>query len=103
VVVAAVCIAGALGTDIYAQVQAGLRPNADSYAAMTYLAIGLQGQLVVTLVIAAGYVLARYWAGLLDNQRRLSFETTYLLWLYAVGQGLFGLLLTNGFPRLVAT
>ena len=103
IAIAALSLIAALGTDIYAQVQAGLEPSADSYAAMTYLAIGLQGQLVITLVIAAGYVVARYWTGLLDSQRRLSFETTYLLWLYAVGQGLLGLLLTYGFPRLVAS
>lgn len=70
---------------------------------LPYLAIALQGQLVLTLVFAAGFVIARYVRGLLDRERRLSFETTYLLWLYAVGQGLLGLLLTHGFPRLVAS
>jgi cytochrome c oxidase subunit I+III len=103
VATAAVCLAAALGIDIYGQVHVGLNPSADSYGAMTFLAMALQGQLVVTLVIAAGYVMARYFAGLLDRERRLSFETTYLLWLYAAGQGLFGLLLTHGFPRLVAS
>ena len=80
-----------------------MKPSADSYAAMTYLAIALQAQLVIALVIAAGFVITRYGRGLLDRERRLSFETTYLLWLYAVGQGMFGLLLTHGFPRLVAS
>ena len=79
----------------------GLTPSQDSYAALTYLAIGLQGALVVMLVVAAGFVIARYLAGVLDRERCLSMQTTYLLWLYVVGQGLLGLLIVHGFPRLV--
>jgi len=47
--------------------------------------------------------IARYMAGKLDQKRRLSVQTTYLLWVYTVGQGIFGLLLTHGFPRLVGS
>jgi cytochrome c oxidase subunit I+III len=102
VAAAAAFLALAFASDLYGQLHSGLRPNTDSYAALTFLAVGLQGGLVVLLVIAAGYVIARYFAGMLDADRRLTFETVYLLWIYTVGQGLLGLLLTYGFPRLVA-
>jgi cytochrome c oxidase subunit I+III len=103
VALAAVAVGAALAVDLLAQLGMGLRPSADSYAAMTFLGIGLQGQLTIASVIAAGYLSARYFSGKLDSRRRLSFETVYLLWLYAVGQGVFGLLLMHGFPRLVAS
>jgi cytochrome c oxidase subunit I+III len=101
VALAALALAASFALDLGAHWATGLRPSQDSYAALTYLATGLQGGLVVMLVIAAGFVVARYWAGLLDRVRCLSMQTTYLLWLYAVAQGLLGLLLIHGFPRLV--
>jgi cytochrome c oxidase subunit I+III len=102
-VVAAVLVSASLGTDLVSQWLAGLRPATDSFAALTYLGLGLQGQVVVTLVLGAGYLVGRYVTGRLDIVRCQSFETVYLLWLYAVGQGLVGLLLLHGFPRLVAS
>lgn len=101
VALAALALVAAFAADLTAQIRTGLAPNRDAYAALTYLAIALQGVLVVTLAIAAVFVIARYWAGLLDSERRLSMQTTYLLWLYTIGQGLLGLLLVHGFPRLV--
>jgi cytochrome c oxidase subunit I+III len=98
---AAAALSAGFAVDVTAHLGVDLAPSRDSYAALVWLAIGLQGQLVVTLVIAAGFVMARYWARKLDKERRLSFQTMSLLWLYAIGQGLFGLLLTHGFPRLV--
>jgi len=103
IAVAALLLLAALWSDLSSQLLSGLMPNADSFAALTYLGIGLQGQVVIMLVIGAGYLIARYLTGKLDAVRCLSFETVYLLWLYAVGQGLVGLLLTHGFPRLVAS
>ena len=31
----------------------------------------------------------------------MTFDNLRLFWLYAAGQGLFGLLLVHGFPRIV--
>ncbi|WP_072396285.1 cytochrome c oxidase subunit I [Hyphomicrobium sp. CS1GBMeth3] len=101
VALAALALAVSLAFDIAAHMRVGVHPSANAYAALTYLAIGLQGMLVVLVVIAAAFVIARYWTGLLDRERCLSMQTTYLLWLYAVGQGMLGLLLVHGFPRLV--
>ncbi len=61
----------------------------------------LQLELVLPLMVMAGFVLARVLVGRLDRVRRVTFDNLALLWHYAVGQGLLGLLLLHGFPRLV--
>jgi cytochrome c oxidase subunit I+III len=76
----------------------GLRPDANGHGAMVYLALFLQVQLVVTLVVMAGFVVAKLLAGRLDQVRRATYDNTALLWHYAVGQGLFTLVLVHGFP-----
>src|SRR5690606_31143645 len=101
VLAAAACLAAAFAIDLHALTSTDLSPTADSFAALTYLAVGLQGGLVLLLTLAAAFVIARYAKGLLDGERRLSYQTTRLLWMYAVVQGLAGLLLIHGFPRLV--
>jgi len=80
---------------------AGLRPAASAYAAMVYMSSFLSGQLVASVVIMTFFALARYWTGRLDSQRRVNFESTALLAYYTAGQGLIGLLLVHGFPRLI--
>jgi len=90
-----------LGVEIAAHWETGLRGNVSSYGAMVYLASFLQLQLVLPLVIMMGFVLARWLAGRLNRVRRVAFDNLHLFWQYSVGQGLFGLLLVHGFPRLV--
>ena len=97
----ATSLLGYIGLEIAAQWQAGLRPTANSHAAMAYMASFLSGQVVAAVVIMALFTLARYVTGRLDVQRPVSFECTALLAYYAAGQGLIGLLLVHGFPRLV--
>ncbi len=92
-------LVAALGVELYGQWQAGLRPTASSYGAVVYTLSALQGQFVLVLLIMGGYTLARSWCGLLDGQRRATFDNTMLLWHYAVAQGLVALLLIHGFPR----
>ena len=92
-------LAAALGVELYAQWQAGFRPEASSYGAVVYTLAALQGQYVLVLIVMGGYTLARSWRGLLDCQRRATFDNTMLLWHYAVAQGLLALLLVHGFPR----
>lgn len=90
-----------LAIEILGQWQTGLRPAENSYAALTYLGAGLQGELVIALTVMALFTLARFFAGLLNTARRVTFDNTALLWHYTVGQGVFGLVLLHGFPRLV--
>jgi len=99
IVVALPLLVAALGVELYGQWQAGLRPTASSYGAVVYTLAALQGQYVLSLVIMGAYTLARSWCGLLDGQRRATFDNTMLLWHYTVAQGLVALLLVHGFPR----
>ena len=99
--VGAVCLAGAIGTEIAGHWQAGLRPTGSSYGAIVYMSAGLTGQVAVAVLIMAAFAIARYFARMLDAERRGTYENTAIFLYYAVGQGLVGLLLVHGFPRLI--
>jgi cytochrome c oxidase subunit I+III len=101
VVLAVVALVGGLGTEVVAHWGAGLRPDADAHAALVYMASFLQLQLVAALVVMAAFAIARRLAGLLNRRRRVVFDNLSLLWHYTVAQGLLGLLLLHGFPRIV--
>jgi cytochrome c oxidase subunit I+III len=79
----------------------GLRPAESAYAAMVYIASFLSAQLVAAVAVMSLFTAARYFAGQLDRVRRVSFDCTALLAYYTAGQGLLGLLLVHGFPRLM--
>jgi cytochrome c oxidase subunit I+III len=64
--------------------------------------LSYQGMHVALLVIMAFYTLARAWNGLLDPERRMTFDSTRLIWHYAVAQGVLMILIVNVFPRLLA-
>lgn len=102
IVTAVAALSVSLAIETLGHWRSGLRPEASGYAAMVYLAAALQLELVVALLVIAFYTLARLIAGYLDHARRVSFESFALLLHYSVGQGLLGLLLVHGFPRLVA-
>ncbi len=97
--VLALCVS--LGLDVWSQWQSGLRPQASGYAAMVYTAGFLQFEIVAAVLAMAGFLLARLYTGQVDARRRVVFDNVALLWGYAIGQGMFGLMLTHGFPRLV--
>lgn len=81
--------------------QAGLRPDENAYAALTFMASVLQGQLVVALAIMVTFVGARALTGRLNVSRRNTFDNTAILFHYTVVQSLCGLVLIYGFPNLV--
>jgi cytochrome c oxidase subunit I+III len=89
-----------LGIDVLALWRAGFRPDSDAHAALAYMASFLQLQLVLALVVMAGFAVARVFAGALDRRRRVVFDNLALLWHYTVVQAFFGLLLVHGFPRI---
>ena len=101
VVVAMTGLLAALAIEVSAHWQTGLRPSASAYGAMVYTAAFLQTQIVSALTIMFLFVLARLAAGRLDRIRRVTFDNTALLAHYAAGQGLIGLLLVHGFPRIL--
>ncbi|RYJ04476.1 MAG: cytochrome ubiquinol oxidase subunit I [Acetobacteraceae bacterium] len=100
--VALLMLVGGFAADLTALWEAGLRPSLHAHAAASYALLVWQGFHVAVATIMAGYIMARSWAGLLDGTRRLSFDNVMLFWLYTVGQGLAGLALLHGFPRLLA-
>src|SRR3546814_4505145 len=80
-------LAGALGVDLAGQWRTGLRPAESGYGAVVYTVIGLQGLLVATAAVMVLYTLARSLCGMLDAERRVTFDNTMLFWHYTVGQG----------------
>jgi cytochrome c oxidase subunit I+III len=101
VVAGMAALAGSLGLDIWSQWESGLRPDANGYGAIVYTAAVLQFEIAAPVLAMAGFMLTRLFTDRLDAGRRAVFDNLALLWGYAIAQGLFGLALTHGFPRLV--
>jgi cytochrome c oxidase subunit I+III len=101
--VAAILLLVANALDLWAQWRTGLKPDASAYGAAVYCIIALQAFFVGTATIMAGYTIARWLAGKLDGVRRATFDNTMLFWHYTTAQGVVGLLLTYGFPRVIGS
>ena len=56
---------------------------------------------MTVVALMALYTLARDVAGLLDRERRATFDNTMLLAYYTAAQGALGLAVVHGFPRLI--
>ncbi|MEZ5816618.1 MAG: cytochrome c oxidase subunit I [Hyphomicrobiaceae bacterium] len=97
----AVLIVVAVSVDVMGHWQTGLRPSSSSYGALVYLGIFLTAQLAAAIVVMAMFTVVRQLTGRLDRVRRVSFETTALLAYYACAQAILGLVLVNGFPRMI--
>jgi cytochrome c oxidase subunit I+III len=91
--------AAALGLDVHGQMQAGVSPSAHAYGAAVAMNLAWQGFHVAVIAIMALYTVARSLAGMLDRERRVTFEVVRLMWFYVIGQGLAGLVLTHALPR----
>jgi cytochrome c oxidase subunit I+III len=99
---AIVLVAAAFALHLDAFVQSGLRPSASGYAAAVYAFVALQGQFVATLLIMGLFVVAKWWAGLLDGVRRQTYDNTMLMWHYATAQALSSLAIVTLFPLATA-
>ncbi|MBA1156409.1 cbb3-type cytochrome c oxidase subunit I [Microvirga mediterraneensis] len=100
IAVALLLVGGASATDLWAQWQTGLSPSAHAYGAAVYAIVSLQIFFVLTTLIMGLYTIARWFAGRLDSVRRTTFDNMMLFWFYTIGQGLVGLAVVHGFPRL---
>jgi cytochrome c oxidase subunit I+III len=98
--VALLLVTAASAADLWAQWGSGLSPSAHAYGAAVYAILSLQIFFVLTTFVMGCYTIARWLAGKLDSVRRTTFDNTMLFWLYTTGQGLVGLLVVYGFPRL---
>jgi heme/copper-type cytochrome/quinol oxidase subunit 3 len=99
-VVAAIALAGAAFA-VHVHAHWALAPVESSYGALVYLVLALEGFFGAASVTLALFALARATRGLVDRVRRVTFDNARLFWHYSVGQGLVGLALVHGFPRLV--
>lgn len=100
IVLGTACLIAAAAIEFVAHWQSGLRPTENSYSAMVYMATVLTCQVIAAVAVMSMFTVARYMAGKLDRVRRVTFENTALLAVYAAGQGVLGLILIHGFPRL---
>jgi cytochrome c oxidase subunit I+III len=92
----------ALLIETWVQRSVGLDPASSAHAGMVAMSLFLQLQITAPVAIIGCFVLARLFAGHIDTRRRAMVDNLMLLWLYAAGQGLLGVLLVHGFPRVVA-
>jgi cytochrome c oxidase subunit I+III len=83
------------------QWQHGVDPGRSSHDAMVFMALILDGELALAVLIMSLFVIARHYCGKLDRIRCASLENMQLLAYYTVAQSLLGLLLVHGFPRLL--
>jgi cytochrome c oxidase subunit I+III len=93
-------LTGASSLGLWDAWESGASPSSHAYGAVLYAILSLQIFFVLTTLIMALYTIARRFAGMLDSVRRTTFDNTMLFWYYTVGQGLVGLLVIYGFPRL---
>ena len=96
---------GMLGAALFLEFQghweSGLRPTDSSYGALVYAVIAIEGQLVAAAIIMALYCCARDLSGKLSPVRRATLDNTALFWYYTAGQGLLGVVIVHGFPRVI--
>jgi cytochrome c oxidase subunit I+III len=98
---AALALAAGVVIETWGHWESGLVPTESAYGAIVYMAPFLTGQVAAAVLIMAGFTVARLLTGRTDRERRNSFDHTAILAYYGVAQGLFGLLLVHGFPRVV--
>jgi cytochrome c oxidase subunit I+III len=101
IALAAVLMPLAIVLEFWGHLQTGLEPTDNAYGAMVYMAAVLEGQVAFATVIMCFFACARLATRQLDRERRVTFDNAVLLYYYAAAQGLFGLLLIHGFPRLL--
>jgi cytochrome c oxidase subunit I+III len=97
---AVVLLCASWAAELAGQLGSGLAPTASAYGAVVYMVATLQGLFVFIMIFMGVYTVARSACGLLSRERRGTFDHTRLFWHYTVVQGLLGLALVHGFPRL---
>jgi cytochrome c oxidase subunit I+III len=91
----------AWGLDLKAHLETGLRPDASAYGAVVYTFIGIQGVCLATTAIMGLYTVARRIAGMIDRERRATFDNSMLFWQYTMSQGIAALVFVHISPRLL--
>jgi cytochrome c oxidase subunit I+III len=100
-VLAAAFLAGAVGLEVFGHLRTDLDPSANSYSAMVYMGSVLTGQAAFATIILFAFACSRLVAKQLNRKRSVTFDNAALLYWYTAAQGLCGLVLIHGFPRLI--
>jgi cytochrome c oxidase subunit I+III len=100
-ILAAAFLAGAVGLEVLGHLRTGLDPSANSYSAMVFMGSILTGQAAFATIILCAFACGRLAVKRLDGKRRITFDNAALLYWYTAAQGLCGLVLVHGFPRLI--
>ena len=80
---------------------AGVSPHTDAYGAIVHTVLWLNVFFGLVVILMALYCLARRVAGMLDRNRRVTFDNMRIFWHYVVAQAAAGIVLLYGFPRWV--
>ena len=94
----ALCLAAALGVDVWDWWQAGLRADATGQGATIYAMLAWHASIVAAVVLSALYYLARWLRGLAPGPANKTMEALRVLFIYAAIEGAAGLLLPRGVP-----
>jgi cytochrome c oxidase subunit I+III len=100
VLIAMLLMWAAFALNTHALLSTDVRPDAHAYGAVIFTMLAWQGLHVFLLTLMAGYTLARSWAGLLDRERRNTFDNTRVMWHYSVAQALVALVVMHA-PRVL--
>jgi cytochrome c oxidase subunit I+III len=95
VAVAAALLLGAFGLLLRAHAAAGLAPAADGWSASVAGLLAYLGFHVAVQAIAAAYLMARVWSGLVTTRQRSTFDNIALLWWGGCAQGVIVALLPH--------
>ncbi len=81
--------------------QRALSPSSSAYGAIVYLVLAIGGFFGACALAMVLFTIARAVGGYVDAIRRVTFDNARLFWHFTVAQGVVGLALVHGFPRLV--
>ena len=98
---AGVVMAGAFTLLLWAFVDAGLAPSAHGWGATIAALLSYLGFHVLLLLVAAAFVAARLWHGLLTPRQRATYDNTALLWWGSCAQGVITALLPHAAAALM--
>ena len=79
-----------------------LRARENAYGAIVHAFLSVDAFYAACALALALFALARHAKGMLDRDRRVTFDNAMLFWHYTVLQSLAGLALVQLFPRMVA-
>jgi cytochrome c oxidase subunit I+III len=95
------CVVAAFLADLHGHRLAGLDPTAQAWSAAVAALLSYQGLHVVVLAIAALFLCARSWRGLVTDANRATLDNIALIWHYTTLQGIAAAVTIHAVPWLM--